>query len=135
MVLAYLCATTANLKSGSGVPVLINGSSRGNGPSKILGTCPIPCRLKSARLEVQDSSADLLETASAPSLQLAVDMLSDLADGVQDVANGYDEAVERFANGSVADQDGPAQPASLVAKSNLLFSMSHHCFVSNEKRD
>jgi hypothetical protein len=37
VILAYLCATTQNLKSGSGLPVLLNGPSRGNGPAKHIG--------------------------------------------------------------------------------------------------
>lgn len=115
-MLAYLCATTPNLKSGSGVPVLINGPARGSGPSKLIGKCTShpSCDCQRTNLYV----------ASAPSLQLAVDMLSDLADGVQDVANGYEEAVERAANGSLGVEEA-AQPASLLIKSNLLFSESH----------
>lgn len=53
-------------------------------------------------------------------------MLSDLADGVQDVTTDYGEAVERVANGSmlVGDDDESKQPGSLLTKSNLLFSES-----------
>lgn len=65
--------------------------------------------------------------ASAPSLQLAVDLLSDLADGVQDVTNDYEEAVERAVDGSITqgvdgEVDESKQPHSLLIKSNLLFS-------------
>jgi hypothetical protein len=59
-------------------------------------------------------------------LQLAVDMLSDLADGVQDTASGYEAAIEREANGSIrsvaGEEDGSA--SALMAKSSLLFSTS-----------
>jgi nuclear pore complex protein Nup205 len=37
VVLAYLCATTQDLKSGSGLPVLLNGPARGGGPTKHIG--------------------------------------------------------------------------------------------------
>jgi hypothetical protein len=38
VILAYLCATTQNLKSGSGLPVLLNGPARGQGPARHIGT-------------------------------------------------------------------------------------------------
>jgi hypothetical protein len=53
-------------------------------------------------------------------------MLSDLADGVQDTASGYEAAIEREANGSIrtiaGEEDGSA--SALMAKSSLLFSTS-----------
>ena len=53
-------------------------------------------------------------------------MLSDLADGIQDTASGYEAAIEREANGSIrtiaGEEDGSA--SALTAKSSLLFSMS-----------
>jgi len=53
-------------------------------------------------------------------------MLSDLADGVQDTASGYEAAIEQEANGSIrtiaGEEDGSA--SALLAKSSLLFSMS-----------
>lgn len=117
MVLAYLCATTQNLKSGSGLPVLLNGPARGGGPAKHIGTSASLCRPSYARAATD-------QTASAPSLQLAVDMLSDLADGVQDVASGYDEAVERDLNGSTRDSEDNNGSTALITKSSLLFSKS-----------
>jgi hypothetical protein len=51
-------------------------------------------------------------------------MLSDLADGVQDVAGGYDEAVERDVNGSTRDVEENTSSAALIMKSSLLFSES-----------
>lgn len=55
-------------------------------------------------------------------------MLSDLADGVQDTASGYEAAIEREANGSIrtttvtGEEDDSA--SGLMAKSSLLFSES-----------
>jgi len=53
-------------------------------------------------------------------------MLSDLADGVQDTASGYEAAIEQEANGSIrtvaGEEDGSA--SALMAKSSLLFSVS-----------
>jgi hypothetical protein len=49
-------------------------------------------------------------------------MLSDLADGVQDVASGYDEAVERDLNGSTRDSEDNNGSTALITKSSLLFS-------------
>jgi len=53
-------------------------------------------------------------------------MLSDLADGIQDTASGYETAIERETNGSIRNIDGEedGSASALMAKSSLLFSMS-----------
>ena len=59
-------------------------------------------------------------------------MLSDLADGVQDTASGYEAAIEREANGSVRTitEDEDSSASGLMAKSSLLFSKSAVCDVA-----
>jgi hypothetical protein len=120
VILAYLCATTQNLKSGSGLPVLLNGPARNQGPARHIGM--LNCTLLVHQADYP---------ASAPSLQLAVDMLSDLADGVQNTANAYGDALERLVDGSVitveSNEDHDESPSRLMAKSSLLFSKSSQC--------
>ena len=51
-------------------------------------------------------------------------MLSDLADGVQDTASGYEAAIEREADGSIRTSGEETDAVALLAKSSLLFSKS-----------
>ncbi|WWC66972.1 uncharacterized protein I206_100879 [Kwoniella pini CBS 10737] len=79
--LSYLTAATTGLKGGQGYPVLVTGAQRSNGAtSKYL--------------------------ASAPSLQMAVNCLSDLAENVQEVSNQYETILDRLQDGSeLEDED------------------------------
>ena len=69
VILTYLCATTSTLKSGSGYPVLVNGAR----------------------------SSQYVSTS--PSLQTAVDMISDLTELVRDLAGEYEMVSERLRDG------------------------------------
>lgn len=55
-------------------------------------------------------------------MQLAVDLLSDLADGVQEVTSDYNGAIEGAGDTSITEDDESKRPATLFAKSNMLFS-------------
>ncbi|WVR03296.1 hypothetical protein IAU60_000287 [Kwoniella sp. DSM 27419] len=135
VLLSYLCAATAGLKNGSGHPVFVTGAQRSNGAtSKYI--------------------------ASAPSLHMAVNLLSDLAENVQEVSDTYEALVDRIQDGGeLADEDvqrlrrgdmlegepltEDAIRAAFVSKSQVLFNMiesllalvwRHMLFYANDAR-
>jgi hypothetical protein len=59
-------------------------------------------------------------------------MLSDLADGVQDTASGYEAAIEREADGSTRATGEEVDAVALMAKSSLLFSKSFTTLLEAE---
>lgn len=73
-LLIYLCSTTSGLKSGTSSPVLVTGAHRQS-----------------------DNSTKYL--ASAPSLQMAVDLLADLTESLGDVGADYESLLEQMRNG------------------------------------
>ncbi|KAI9632114.1 nucleoporin Nup186/Nup192/Nup205 [Dioszegia hungarica] len=77
-LLVYLCGTTAGLKSGTATPVLVTGAHRQS-----------------------DTSNKYL--ASAPSLQMAVDLLADLTEDLGDVGSDYEIVLERMQDGGELD--------------------------------
>ncbi|KAK4687817.1 hypothetical protein P7C73_g2307, partial [Tremellales sp. Uapishka_1] len=79
ITLTYLCSTTAGLKAGSGFPVFVTGGQR------------------------KDGNATRF-IASAPSLQMAIQMLSELADIIGDITGYYEDLLERLNDGSEIDE-------------------------------
>lgn len=77
-LLIYLCATTGGLKSGTSSPVLVTGANR-----------------------QADQSTKYL--ASAPSLQMAVDLLTDLTEDLGEVGTDYEIVLERMQDGGELD--------------------------------
>ncbi|KAK6905036.1 hypothetical protein I203_105855 [Kwoniella mangroviensis CBS 8507] len=79
--LSYLVAATSGMKSGNGNPVLVTGAQRSNGASSKY-------------------------IASAPSLHMAVNFLSDLAEHVQEISNQYETILDRILDGGeLEDED------------------------------
>ncbi|OCF43796.1 nuclear pore complex protein Nup205 [Kwoniella heveanensis CBS 569] len=133
--LAYLCTATTGLKAGSGHPVFVTGAQRSNGNSSRY-------------------------IASAPSLHMAVNFLSDLAEHVQDVSNQYELIADRIQDGGELDDEDvqklrspdmlgdellseDAIKAAFVSKSQTLFNMieslllliwRHLLFYANDAR-
>ncbi|WWC85669.1 uncharacterized protein L201_000535 [Kwoniella dendrophila CBS 6074] len=133
--LSYLIAATTGLKGGSGNPVLVTGAQRSNGAtSKYI--------------------------ASAPSLHMAVNFLSDLAENVQEISNQYETILDRIQDGGELDDedvqklrtpdmigDEPLSEdvikAAFVVKSQTIFNMieslllliwRHLLFYANDAR-
>ncbi|WVQ93947.1 hypothetical protein IAU59_001025 [Kwoniella sp. CBS 9459] len=133
--LAYLCTATTGLKAGSGNPVFVTGAQRSNGNSSRY-------------------------IASAPSLHMAVNLVSDLAEHVQETSNQYELITDRIQDGGeLQDEDvqklrsadmlgdeplsEDAIKAAFVGKSQTLFNMieslllliwRHLLFYANDAR-
>ncbi|EIW73176.1 hypothetical protein M231_07444 [Tremella mesenterica] len=74
VLLSYLCATTKGLRGGTGHPVLVTGVARSGGnATKYIST--------------------------APSLPMVVELLGELAEGVQENSTDYESLVERLQEG------------------------------------
>nr|XP_031859912.1 uncharacterized protein CI109_004761 [Kwoniella shandongensis]KAA5526984.1 hypothetical protein CI109_004761 [Kwoniella shandongensis] len=113
VILSYLCASTTGLKAGSGSPVFVTGAQRSNGnSSKYIST--------------------------APSLQMAVNLLSDLTETVQDASNDYDVILDRIQDDDLESEEiqklrddligdeplsGDVIKGAFVVKSQVLFNM------------
>nr|XP_018266519.1 nuclear pore complex protein Nup205 [Kwoniella dejecticola CBS 10117]OBR88677.1 nuclear pore complex protein Nup205 [Kwoniella dejecticola CBS 10117] len=133
--LSYLTAATTGLKGGQGYPVLVTGAQRSNGAtSKYI--------------------------ASAPSLQMAINFLSDLAENVQEVSNQYETILDRIQDGGELEDEDVQQlrtpdmlgdeslsedaiKAAFVIKSQTMFNMieslllliwRHLLFYANDAR-
>lgn len=93
-LLVYLCSTTSGLKTGTSSPVLVTGAHRQS-----------------------DNTTKYL--ASAPSLQMAVDLLGDLTEDLGDVGSDYEIILERMQEGgelNAADiQVSPVRVELMVA--------------------
>jgi nuclear pore complex protein Nup205 len=73
-LLVYLCSTTSGLKSGNSTPVLVTGANRQS-----------------------DNATKYI--ASAPSLQMAVDLLADLTEDMGEVGSDYEIVLGRAQDG------------------------------------
>lgn len=134
VLLAFLTAATNGLKAGSGNPVFITGVQRSHGSA-------------------------VKYIASAPSLQMAVSLLSDLAETTQEVSNQYEVILDRMQDGSDLEEedveklrnefigDAPLSDdlikVAFIARSQMLFNMieslllliwRHLLFYANDVR-
>ncbi|WRT63517.1 uncharacterized protein IL334_000422 [Kwoniella shivajii] len=133
--LSYLTAATTELKNGKGSPVFVTGAQRTN-------------------------SSSPKYIASAPSLHMAVNLLSDLAENVQDISNQYEMIIDRIQDGGELEDDDVEKlrtadmigdellsedviKAAFVNKSQTLFNMieslllliwRHLFFYANDAR-
>ncbi|ORY22986.1 nucleoporin Nup186/Nup192/Nup205 [Naematelia encephala] len=136
VILAYLCATTSGLKSGSGFPVFVSGSRVHHGPTRLIAT--------------------------APSLHLAVSFIAELLEAVQDLSEEFEtlfrtlrdggqvneEALQRLNNADlVAELDAPFAADDLTSafaartaliynmiESLLLLAWRHLLYYANDTR-
>ncbi|WVW81644.1 hypothetical protein I302_103639 [Kwoniella bestiolae CBS 10118] len=133
--LSYLVAATTGMKGGNGNPVLVTGAQRSSGQSSKY-------------------------IASAPSLHMAVNFLSDLAENVQEISNQYETILDRIQDGGELEDedvqklrtpdmigDEPLSEdvikAAFVTKSQTIFNMieslllliwRHLLFYANDAR-
>ncbi|KAK8844631.1 hypothetical protein IAR55_006478 [Kwoniella newhampshirensis] len=102
VILAYLCASTAGLKADSGIPVFVTGAQRHGGLAYI---------------------------ASAPSMQTAVNLLSDLVETVQDVSDNYDVILDRIQDDDLEAEEIQKLRDSLIGDESLSEDAIKSAFV------
>lgn len=98
VLLAFLTAATNGLKAGSGNPVFITGVQRSHSSAvKYIGEL--------LSLPISPRPELMTFQASAPSLQMAVNLLSDLAETTQEVSNQYEVILDRMQDGSDLEEE------------------------------